>query len=104
MLPLKYILAVRSEERSDGNGLSMGQILWCLRFVAGDRNSDHGNLSGGGAPVSGCVFADCMRLRLLQALRKESHHEYCCLEISQGIAWYFAEIISRERISFSGSS
>jgi len=45
-----------------------------------------------------------MRLRLLQALRKESHHEYCCLEISQGIAWYFAEIISRERISFSGSS
>ena len=64
MLPPKYILAVRSEERSDGNGLSMGQILWCLRFVAGDRNSDHGNLSGGGAPVSGCVFADRVRLHL----------------------------------------
>ena len=75
-----------------------------VRGGVGCWNPDRGNLSGGRAAVSGGLFADRVRLRLLQTLRKGHCNEYCGLEISQGTAGYFAQTFQSPGISPAGGS
>ena len=64
-----------------------------VRGGAGRRNPNRGDFPGRRAAVSGGLFADRVRLRLLQTLRKGYCNEYCGLEVSQGAAGYFAQTL-----------
>lgn len=95
----------KAEERRRETHVSQGRKLldpWHLCSSAGGGYSDRGYFSSRGTDVSGGVFADCVRLRLLQALERSLFYEYRSLEIAEGFAWDFAAAVSREelRINF----
>ena len=70
----------------------------------GSRDPDRRDLSGGGAAVSGGVFADRLRLRLLPASLERSFYEHRSLEIAQVPAKDSAKIVPRESITSPGNS
>jgi len=60
---------------------------------AGGRDPDCGDLSGRGADVFGGGPADCVRLRLLQALERSKYHANCSVEVPQSPQRHSAEAV-----------
>ena len=76
-----------------------------LRGGTGCGDPDCGHFPGGGADVSGGVFADCLRLRLLPAVEgRRRGYEHRGLEIPQGPAGHSAEIVPHQGITRPDSS
>ena len=73
-----------------------------LRHCAWVWNSDCGDFSSGCAAVSGGVSADCMRLRLLQALERSKYHANCSVEVPQSPQRHSAEAVQDFGISSPG--
>lgn len=69
---------------------------------AGGRDPDCGDLSGRGADVFGGGPADCVRLRLLQALERSKYHANCSVEVPQSPQRHSAEAVQDFGISSPG--
>ena len=69
---------------------------------AGGRDPDRGDLSGRGADVFGGGPADCVRLRLLQALERSKYHANCSVEVPQSPQRHSAEAVQDFGISSPG--
>lgn len=75
---------------------------WRLCGGAGGRDPDCGDLSGRGADVFGGGPADCVRLRLLQALERSKYHANCSVEVPQSPQRHSAEAVQDFGISSPG--
>ena len=69
---------------------------------AGGRDPDRGDLSGRGADVFRGGPADCVRLRLLQALERSKYHANCSVEVPQSPQRHSAEAVQDFGISSPG--
>ena len=69
---------------------------WRVCCSSWSRDPDRGDFSCGCTAVSGGVFADCVRLRLLPALERSLAYEHRGLEISEGLTWYSSQIVQNQ--------